>query len=48
MTFDERTETITKISRTLSILMCDMKLHQSMNNLSININAEDFFCNVFN
>lgn len=48
MTFDERTEIITKISRTLSILMCDIKLHQSMNNLSININAEDFFCNVFN
>jgi hypothetical protein len=48
MTLDERAGIITKISRTLSIMMCDMKLHQSMNNLSININAEDFFCNVFN
>ena len=48
MTLDDRTEIIKKISRTLSIMMCDMKLHQSMNIFSININAEDFFCNVFN
>ncbi|WP_024607795.1 SMEK domain-containing protein [Pseudoalteromonas sp. TAB23] len=48
MTLDDRTEIIKKISRTLSIMMCDMKLHQSMNIFSIHINAEDFFCNVFN
>jgi hypothetical protein len=48
MTLDERTEIINKISRTLSIMMCDIKLHQSMNKFSINIDAEDFFCNVFN
>ena len=47
MTLDERTEIIKKISRTLSIMMCDMKLHQSMNIFSIHINAEAFFCNVF-
>jgi len=48
MILDERTEIITNISRTLSIMMCDIKLHQSMNKFSINIDAEDFFCNVFN
>lgn len=48
MTQDERIEVINKISRTLSILMCDMKLHQSMNIYALNIHAEDFYCNVFN
>ena len=48
MTLDEREEIIRKISRTLSIMMCDLKLHQSMNIFSIHINAEDFFCNIFN
>lgn len=48
MTLDERTIIINAISRTLSIMMCDIKLHQSMNDLSMNIHAEDFFCNVFN
>lgn len=48
MTQDERIEIINKISRTLSILMCDMKLQQSMNIYALNIHAEDFYCNVFN
>lgn len=48
MILDEREMILKKISRTLSIMMCDIKLHQSMNMFSININAEDFFCNVFN
>ncbi|WP_281189435.1 SMEK domain-containing protein [Vibrio diabolicus] len=48
MTLDERTEIINKISRTMSIMMCDIKLHQSMNIFSINIHSEDFFANLFN
>ncbi|EKF9276916.1 hypothetical protein VCSRO184_1243 [Vibrio cholerae] len=44
----DRKETIDKISRTLSILMCDVKLHQSMNDFSINIHAEDFFKDIIN
>ncbi|MEZ8311271.1 SMEK domain-containing protein [Vibrio splendidus] len=48
MTLDEQTEIVKKITRTLSIMMCDIRLHQSMNMFSLNIHAEDFFCNVFN
>lgn len=48
MTLDEREEIIKKISRTLSIMMCDMKLHQSMNIYALNIYSEDFYCNLFN
>lgn len=44
----DRKETIDQISRTLSILMCDVMLHQSMNDFSINIHAEDFFKDVLN
>ncbi|PTA48952.1 hypothetical protein C9I43_18045 [Shewanella morhuae] len=44
----DRKETIDQISRTLSILMCDIKLHQSINDFSINIHAEDFFKDVIN
>lgn len=44
----DRKETIDQISRTLSILMCDVMLHQSMNDFSINIHAEDFFKDILN
>ncbi|TMP38281.1 SMEK domain-containing protein [Pseudoalteromonas rubra] len=48
MTLDEREKIIKKISRTLSIMMCDIKLNQSLNIYSMNIHSEDFFCNIFN
>lgn len=48
MAFDTRTDIINKISRTMSIMMCDMKLQQSMNIFSMNIHAEDFFRDIFN
>ncbi|ANU36257.1 SMEK domain-containing protein [Vibrio scophthalmi] len=44
----DRIDILNKITRTLSILMCDIKLHQSMNDFSINIHAEDFFKGVLN
>ncbi|MCG3724729.1 SMEK domain-containing protein [Vibrio cincinnatiensis] len=44
----DRKDIIDRISRTLSILMCDVKMHQTMNDFSVNIHAEDFFKDVIN
>lgn len=48
MTLYEREDVIKKISKTLAIMMCDIKLNQSMNIFSLNIHSEDFYCNLFN
>lgn len=48
MHYDERINIIKAISKTFALMQNDIRLHQSMNDFSINIHAEDFFCNVFN
>ncbi len=48
MRLDEREDIIKKIVRTFSLIKCDISSMQSINIHSLNIHAEDFFCDVFN
>ncbi|EEB43919.1 Uncharacterised protein [Providencia alcalifaciens] len=48
MRLDEREDIIKKIVRTFSLIKCDIGAMQSINIHSLNIHAEDFFCDVFN
>lgn len=44
----DRERSIQQISDTLSHVICNIKLRQKLNDLSLNIHAEDFFTEVFN
>ncbi|NOI79268.1 SMEK domain-containing protein [Vibrio tubiashii] len=44
----DREESIQLISNTLAHVICNIKLRQKLNDLSLNIHAEDFFTEVFN
>jgi len=45
---EERKKAFDSISRTLAIIRYDIEHHQSINDLSINIHAENYFRDVFN
>ncbi|EPW6436001.1 TPA: SMEK domain-containing protein [Vibrio parahaemolyticus] len=44
----DREKSIQLISDTLSHVICNIKLRQKLNDLSLNIHAEDFFTEIFN